>query len=233
MNQKEIQEVAKDFEGLAEVDTGFMAHELHRMNPEDRLAVVQQIREDESKNPSPGLPKLEFTDSGDFKSSDEKLPNGDGLHAEYDPATGELISAHYAYTGASSRLEHVKCEARDERGEGGNCSKDVTFANGGRIEYNQSGQINKLIYNPGWEKTIEYDASGRVSKLVDSPGQRSEWVLSRQPDGSWLSVSEGKSDKYPVYDIRVTPDGDLVFETQPGQKDPTTLLGPSKSPIRR
>lgn len=88
MNPIEIEQTADRMEKSAERgDSDAVAKELHEMAPDDRKAIAAKINEDQKEKPADGLPKMEFYDTGDLKSS-QKNDSLENTKTNYDVATG-------------------------------------------------------------------------------------------------------------------------------------------------
>src|SRR5262249_40135171 len=131
------------------------------MSPELRRAVTQQIKDDQSKHPSPGLPKLEFAKDGHLKSSAEKLPDGPDPHALIGETDGERLAEYDPYT---ADLKSV----------------DVWWTDGSykQTDYEYDPRSGSLVksdtrYSDGIELHRDYDAFGRPKSGVqkDPNGQ--------------------------------------------------------------
>jgi len=192
MNHRQVEKVARELEAVADVSTQALAEELHKMSPRERMAIARQIEEDAREHASPLLPKLEFTSSGDLKTSDEIVLTEKGvvrLHAEFNPATGKALHAE------RSELSTVPNEIIGDV---------ARFPNG--ITYDRS--TNK-IYIP--EKDAKdfredklYDEKGHIV-AVRGFGAHDRLLYSQDQKGFYVPVDGGVLTEKPDGSINFAP----------------------------
>ena len=91
MTASDIRTEATRLEQVAKKDVSALAAQLHAMNPQDRLAVSNQIRRDQQEHRSDALPHLDFYTDGDLKSAEKHLASGQVEQQVYDDDTGRIV----------------------------------------------------------------------------------------------------------------------------------------------
>lgn len=95
MTKHQVEKEASKLEGMADNEhVDALASELHGLKPEDRMAVMNQIKADEKSGKAPNLPQVDFYSTGDLKTvningSDGKVAH----HVEYDQKSGRRTAA--------------------------------------------------------------------------------------------------------------------------------------------
>jgi YD repeat-containing protein len=215
--EKEAQRLEQDAKvGLIED----MSRELHEMSPADRLAVARQIQSDQKAHPDPSLPKMEFYDSGDLKSSDSNMAGDTTVHTSYDRNSGRRLtedykssdgsSSHWIYnpeTGQSKSGEYHYADGTSSHNEFDPKTRKIWS-----VETDSQGRVSETKGTDGKSRKFHYDENG---KLDGFDGRLGHWERRDGADGKevWCNKDTGAEWKG---SFKVDASGTVVFKSQDG-----------------
>ncbi len=196
------------------------AVELHKLSPDQRKQIAEQIQKDQKEKPSDGLPPLTFYDSGDLKSADTAMDEHTKIHTEYDKNTGRRKSEDYTNDNNSS--SHWEYNTRT----GNSVSGTYKYGDGSTSHSEVDPKTNKpwFVDTDGNNNVVETKGTdGKVRKFhydennkVDSiDGHLGRWDRSTDAQGrsSWINRDNGS-----VWegDMNVDKNGNIHYQGRNG-----------------
>jgi len=201
MSEQEIGKEAARLEQVGTRSESALATQLHEMCPEDRLAVVRQIRSDMQQNPSNALPKLDFYNDGDLKSAERQ-----GEKRVYDDDTARLTSRQVTDKDGTETYVHDPktrtLTSYDRRNNDGSSEHSEFAPNGNRTTVDRSDKhknketvtfdpdsgkevASDIKFKDGSTMHIVFDADGNIKELdsKDKDGNVNHWNRDAKDSG--------------------------------------------------